>query len=153
MSGLAVCRDGPKLSHLFANDSLIFYKASIEECNALQRVLEVYEKASGQQLNRAKTSPFFSGNTPREVKEEIKTKFRAQVIKQHEEYLGLPSLVGQRKRNTFNDIKEKLGKKLAGQKEKLLSKAGKEILIKAVAHPRNSYIHHKLLQNTRFPLC
>ena len=37
------------------------------------------------------------------------------------------------KKNTFNDIKEKLAKKLAGWKEKLLSKAGKEVTIKVVA--------------------
>ena len=37
------------------------------------------------------------------------------------------------KKNTFNDIKEKLAKKLAGWKEKLLSKARKEVTIKVVA--------------------
>ena len=42
--------------------------------------------------------------------------FGAQVIKQHEKYLGLPSLVGKNKRNTFNDIKDKLRKKLVGWK-------------------------------------
>ena len=32
MKGVSVCRGGPTLSHLFfANDSLIFYKASLEE--------------------------------------------------------------------------------------------------------------------------
>ena len=36
MEGIVVCRRGPKLSHLcFANDSLIFYKASIAECESL----------------------------------------------------------------------------------------------------------------------
>ena len=84
-------------------------------------------------MNRAKTSLFFSSNTPGDIKEEIKKRFGAQVIKQHEKYLGLPSLVGRCKRNTFNEIKEKLGKKLVGWKEKMLSKAGKEVLIKAVA--------------------
>ena len=93
----------------------------------------MYEKASGQQLNKTKTSLFFSNNTIKEVQDEIKSKFGAQVIKQHEKYLGLPSLVGRNKKNTFKEIKEKLSKKLAGWKEKLLSKAGKEILIKAVA--------------------
>ena len=93
----------------------------------------VYEQASGQQLNRTKTALFFSKNTPEEIKEEIKHGFGAQVIRQHEKYLGLPSLVGKNKRNTFNDIKDKLSKKLVGWKEKLLSKAGKEVLIKAVA--------------------
>ena len=93
----------------------------------------MYEKASGQQLNKTKTSIFFSNNTIKEVQDEIKSKFGAQVIKQHEKYLGLPSLVGRNKKNTFKEIKEKLSKKLSGWKEKLLSKAGKEILIKAVA--------------------
>ena len=85
-------------------------------------------------MNRAKTSLFFSNNTSREVQEEIKSRFGTQVIKQHEKYLGLRSLVQRKKkRNTFNDIKEKLGKKLVGWKEKMLYKAGKEVLIKAVA--------------------
>lgn len=140
MGGIVVSRGGPKLSHLFfADDSLIFCKASMEECNELQKILQVYKDALGQQLNQAKTSLFFSSNTPREIQEEINNRFGAQVIKQHEKYLGLPSLVGKNKRNTFNDIKDKLRKKLAGWKDKLLSKASKEILIKAVAQPIPTY--------------
>ena len=134
MEGIAICHGGPKLSHLFfADDSLIFCNASLAECDSLQRVLEANERASGQQLNRAKTSLFFmSNNTPKEIQDERKKRFGAQVIKQHEKYLGLPSLVGRNKRNTFNGKKEKLGRKLSGWKEKMLSKAGKKVLIKAV---------------------
>ena len=82
---------------------------------------------------------FFSSNTPRQIQEEIKDRFGAQVIKQHEQYLGLPSLVGRNKRNTFNDIKEKVKKKLAVWKKKLLSKAKKEILIKVMAQAIPTY--------------
>ena len=53
--------------------------------------------------------------------------------------MGLPSLVGRNKKNTFKEVKEKLAKKLAGWKEKLLSKAGKEVLIKAVAQAILTY--------------
>ena len=113
--------------------ALFFCKASLKECDSLQQILKVYEEASGQQLNRAKTSLFFSQNTRDEVNEEIKTRFGAQIIRQYEKYLGLPLLIGRNKRNSFNNIKEKLAKKLASWKEKLLSKAGKEELIKAVA--------------------
>ena len=140
LEGISVCRGGPCLSHLFfADDSLIFCKATVEECEALQKVLCAYEQSSGQQLNRTKTSLFFSPNTTEEIQDEIRVRFGAQVIRQHEKYLGLPSLVGRNKKNTFKEVKTKLTKKLAGWKEKLLFKAGKEVLIKAVAQAIPTY--------------
>lgn len=68
-----------------------------------------------------------------DTQESIKQMFGAEDIKQHEKYLGLPSLVRRSKRNTFQQLKERLAKKLLAWKEKLLSSAGNEILIKAVA--------------------
>ena len=53
--------------------------------------------------------------------------------------MGLPSLVGRNKKNTFMEVTAKLAKKLAGWKEKLLSKAGKEVLIKVVAQAIPTY--------------
>lgn len=100
---VAACKRGLNIFHLFfANDSLIFCKASKEESESLQRIIGIYERASVQLLNRAKTSLFFSKNTPTDIKEEFKRRFDAQVIRQHEKYLGLPSLVGRSKRNTWN---------------------------------------------------
>jgi len=46
--------------------------------------------------------------------------------------LGLPSLVGRSKKNTFHALKERLDNKLSRWKEKMLSQERKEILIKAV---------------------
>ena len=55
---------GPRINHLFfANDGLLFCRATPIEWNRLAKILEVYEKASGQLLNRDKTSIFFSRNT------------------------------------------------------------------------------------------
>ena len=134
LSGVAACPRGPKISHLFfADDSLIFCKATVEECTTLEEILEIYECSSGQQLNREKTSLFFSRNTPHEIKEAIKSRFGANIIRQYETYLGLPSLVGKNRCNTFRALKEKLSNKLSGWKEKLLSHASKEVLVKAVA--------------------
>lgn len=49
MRGVSIFRGGPLLSHLFfVDDSIISCKASIEECDALQRVLSDYKVASGQ---------------------------------------------------------------------------------------------------------
>ena len=148
--GVAICRRAPRIFHLFfADDSLVFCRASLEECNELQRIFTIYEATSGQQLNKVKIALFFSKNTPRAIQEEIKSRFGAQVIRQHEKYLGLPSLVGRSKKNTFHDLKDKLGKKLSGWKEKLLSNAGKEILIKAVGQTIPSYTY-ELFQTPRF---
>ena len=47
--------------------------------------------------------------------------------------------MGKNKKNSFKEIKVKLARKLAGWKAKLLSKAGKEILIKAVAQAIPTY--------------
>ena len=99
MGGIAISRGGPRLSHLFfADDSFIFCKASINECSEPKRILQVYEDASGQQLNRAKSSLFFSNNIPRLIQEDIKNRFGAHVIKQHEKYLGF---VGKNKKKHF----------------------------------------------------
>ena len=53
-------------------------------------------------------------------------------IKQYEKYLGLPSLVGRHKKASFNYIKERVWRKIQGWKEKLLSQARREVLIKSV---------------------
>ena len=133
LKGLVACQRGPKISHLFfTDDSLIFSRAIKEECSNLQRVLETYEQASGQQLNGEKTYLFFNSNTPQDIQDHIKDFFGAEVLCQHMTYLGLPSLVGKSKRNTFRQLNERLNNKLSRWKEKMLSHAGKEIFIKVV---------------------
>ena len=47
--------------------------------------------------------------------------------------------MGKNRKNSFKGIKEKVAKKLTGWKEKLLSKAGKEILIIALAQTIPTY--------------
>ncbi|XP_065635916.1 uncharacterized protein LOC136070224 [Quercus suber] len=140
LRGVAASARGPRISHLFfANDSLIFGRAIVREGAEIQRVLQVYERSSGQQLNRNKTSIFFSHNMYMGTKETIKAMFGTQVIRPHESYLGLPSLIGKLKHNTFAHLKQRIANKLAGWKGKLLSNARKEVLIKAVAQAVPSY--------------
>ena len=56
-----------------------------------------------------------------------------------ETYLGLPTLLGRAKYHSFAYLKDRVWKKLQGWKGKLLSKAGKEVLIKAVAQSIPTY--------------
>ena len=57
----------------------------------------------------------------------------------HGKYLGLPTIIGKSKIEVFAEIKERVGKKLAGWKEKMLLMGGREILIKAVAQAIPAY--------------
>ena len=54
-------------------------------------------------------------------------------------YFGLPTLIGQAKYKTFSYLKDRVGKKLQGWKSILLSRTGKEILIKVVAQSIPTY--------------
>ena len=67
-----------------------------------------------------------------EMKREIIDFLGVAEIKEYEKYLGLPTVVGKNKKASSNYIKERVWAKLQGWKEKLLSQAGREILLKAV---------------------
>ena len=134
IEGFALCRSGPKISHLFfADDSLLFCRARLGDILAIQALLGLYEEASGQKINAEKTSLFFSKNVLDDTKESIKNLLGVAEIKEYEKYLGLPAVVGRNKRASLNYIKDRVWGKLQGWKEKLLSQAGKEVLLKAVA--------------------
>ncbi|XP_075636851.1 uncharacterized protein LOC142609107 [Castanea sativa] len=138
--GYSLCRRGPKLTHLlFADDSFIFCKATMEECDNVLEILKKYEEASGQKMNRSKTSLFFSKAIPEEVKHEIKAALGVPEILHYEKYLGLPSLLGRGKKESFDYIKEKVWRKLQGWEAKLLSQVGREVLIKAVIQAIPTY--------------
>ena len=48
IKGVAICRGALRVSHLlFANDSIIFCRASIAECEMVLKVSEDYERDSG----------------------------------------------------------------------------------------------------------
>ena len=59
--------------------------------------------------------------------------FGAQVMTNCEKYLGLPMVRGKSKVNTFKDLQERITKRVIRWKEKIISKAGREVLIKMVA--------------------
>jgi hypothetical protein len=66
ITGLSIAKRGTKINHLFyADDSLLFYRASIPEWAQEQAILDKYERALSQKLNRDKMSIFFSARTLR----------------------------------------------------------------------------------------
>ena len=133
LKGFSLCKRGLKLTHLFfANDSLLFCRASYEDCNNILKLLAKYESLSRQKINKDKTTIFFSKSTAEEAKANIKNLLQLQEVKSYEKYLGLPSFVGRGKKASFDYIKERVWRKLQGWESKLLSPADREVLIKSI---------------------
>ena len=95
--GFFLSRRSPPLTHLlFANNSLLFYRSNPEECQKIMEISQVYELSSGQQINKAKTTIFFSHSTSEERRMMIKNTLGVEEVRSYEKYLGLPSLVGKK---------------------------------------------------------
>ena len=131
--GFSLCKNGPEISHLFfADDTFLFCQATKRDLDVIQSILVLYEKASGQKLNREKTTVFFSKATPAVRKIEIINELGVSEVREYEKYLGLLAVVGRKKNVSLNFIKERVWNKLQGWKENLLSQVGREVLLKAV---------------------
>lgn len=79
--GFSICRNRSKLTHLFfANDCLLFCKSTLEECEKIQQILAFYEEATGQVVNKDKTTLFFSKNTSVQSQVAIKNSLNVPAI-------------------------------------------------------------------------
>ncbi|KAL0458971.1 UNVERIFIED_CONTAM: hypothetical protein Slati_0524300 [Sesamum latifolium] len=107
---------------------------------SIRGILDRYEKASGQQINLQKSSMVFSRNTPLGSREELAAILGVKIDSSYEKYLGLPYVVGRKKKDLFQSLRDRVRSRVDGWKEKLLSQAGKEILIKAILQATPSYI-------------
>ena len=57
----------------------------------------------------------------------------------YESYLGLPALVGRSRLHSFERLKGRIWEKMHGWKEKFLSQAGNEVLLKVVVQAIPTY--------------
>lgn len=72
MHGISIAAGAPSINHLFfVDDSLIFCDASLNEMNELRRIFLIYEYASGQSINFAKSAICFSSSTGLQTKAQI----------------------------------------------------------------------------------
>ena len=141
MHGVSLCKRAPRITHLlFADDSLLFCQANQEEVQCITDTFQLYAASSGQCINFEKSSIYFSSNTEVAQREGIKAASRVKEVERFESYVGLPTLIGQAKYQTFSFLKDRVWKKIQGWKGKLLSKVGKEVLIKVVAQSIPTYM-------------
>lgn len=133
IQGVQLAQGGPKLTHLFfADDALLFGKATHENMYQLVEILNIYSRASGQRINLGKSGLIVGKFMDPRLKVQLATILRMQLWDNPGKYLGLLAEWGSSKVTALNWIKQRIEAKMEGWKECLLNQAGKEVLIKAV---------------------
>ncbi|CAN1746948.1 LINE-1 retrotransposable element ORF2 protein [Linum perenne] len=131
--GVRVCKGAPNISHLlFADDSFFFCRAEIQEARELKRIFLTYERASGQAINFGKSGAFFSKNVHDMLQAGIRSILGIDKGLETGTYLGLPSIVGRKKKAVFAYIKDRVWERIQRWRSRPLSNGGKEVLVKSV---------------------
>ncbi|CAL1353160.1 unnamed protein product [Linum trigynum] len=139
--GIKVSQRGPSVSHLlFADDCIFFARACHQESAKIKQILADYERESGQMINLGKSELTFSNNVGQQRRTEIAQHLGIREVSKHEKYLGLPTVVGRSKKVVFAYIKERIRDRIQGWKGRMISTAGKDVLIKAVALAQGNFV-------------
>ncbi|KAL8106994.1 hypothetical protein AgCh_023701 [Apium graveolens] len=134
LQGVKICNNAPTVTHmLFADNSYIYCKENLQESEQVLKLLKVYEAASGQRINRDKSSVFFSSNVIDYNRAEICGKLSMQEADEFTTYLGLPNILGRRKSVILGYLRDRVKTRIQSWNKKKLPRSAKEILIKSVA--------------------
>ncbi|KAA3461043.1 reverse transcriptase [Gossypium australe] len=126
-------RRGPTIAHLlFADDCILFAEAIERGAMSLKETLMEYETNSGQYVNFDKSTVFYSTNTQEREKMAISQILAVRESNDIERYLRLPSMVGRRKRSSFQNLKDRFKQRIDDWSIRFLSQGRKEVFIKAV---------------------
>jgi hypothetical protein len=140
LKGLRIARNCAPINHLlFADDLLLFGKATLTEAASLKSCLDKYCRWSGQLINASKSSIRFSKNSNPATTTVIRNWFPFDENPPKSLYLGLPIFMENSKRRGFQGIIEKVNSRIDGWRAKTLSQAGRLVLIKSVAATIPSY--------------
>ncbi|XP_010468748.2 PREDICTED: uncharacterized protein LOC104748865 [Camelina sativa] len=134
ITGIKVSTASPAISHLlFADDSLFFCRATKEQCAVVLGIVQKYEWASGQQINFQKSSVQFGHTVDHALREELKGILGITNLGGMGSYLGILESLGGAKTQIFSYVQDRLQSHASGWPARLLSKGGKEVMIKSVA--------------------
>ncbi|XP_073362809.1 uncharacterized protein [Aegilops tauschii subsp. strangulata] len=133
LSGIKLAPSAPVVNQLlFADDSLLFFRARVDGAEAVSNLLDTYCLASGQRINKDKSSIFFSKGCPEIVRDAVKGHLQVPNESLSDRYLGMPTDVGHSKKGTFKYLSDRVWDKVKGWMSKCLSAGGKDVLIKSV---------------------
>ncbi|WMV11057.1 hypothetical protein MTR67_004442 [Solanum verrucosum] len=128
-----VDKNSPIMTHLcYADDTILFSSGDPLSLAMMMHKLDIYEKISGQKINKSKSGFIVHPKASDIFKNEVKAITGFSNIKLPFTYLGSPIFVGRKKICYFNDMVVKISNKVMGWHTKTLSIGGKTVMIKAV---------------------
>ncbi|KAG8367107.1 hypothetical protein BUALT_Bualt16G0038200 [Buddleja alternifolia] len=118
---------------MYADDLLIFGKANRDNIDCIADCIAEYERWSGQLVSTEKSVIHFSKTVPRQARRDFCSRVGFRECNHKCKHLGLPFCRPATRVRDFDDLIERIGKKLSGWKAKCLAHVGRNVLIKGVA--------------------
>ncbi|GJM93859.1 hypothetical protein PR202_ga10451 [Eleusine coracana subsp. coracana] len=113
--------------------------ATQRSAERVARILDDYNRGSGQPVNKQKSVIFFSTNCPEETRRMVYDVLQIETEALGEKYLGLLTAAGAEEDGTFDYVAGRIWGFVNGWGENTLSCAGREVLIKANAQAVPTY--------------
>ncbi|KAE8732459.1 hypothetical protein F3Y22_tig00002058pilonHSYRG00012 [Hibiscus syriacus] len=127
-------RGGVKLSHLFfTDDLLLFAEAKADQMNNIRSCLHEFSRA-GVEVNLQKSKKFISPNVNSNMARDLSHLCGISLTDDLGTYLGVPIIHKRVNAGTHAPLIDKVMRKLAGWKGRVLSMAGRRTLIEAVSN-------------------
>ena len=102
-------RNAPSISHLlFADDTLLFFRATEQEALSIKDALAKYARAIGQLINPQKCSIQFGDNCPLVIQTAVRQVLQVHNVEFEGKYLGLPTPDGRMHKGRFQMLQASL---------------------------------------------
>jgi len=139
--GFKISQGGIRVPFLaFADDIMIFSKATTASCESVKKIIENYCAISGQKVNYHKSAFQTTNKISNAKKLSLQNTLNIPSSASLEKYLGAPIFDERVNQDTFSEILNKSKLQLAKWKSSSLSQAGRTLLIKANLAARPNFI-------------
>ncbi|CAL9024686.1 unnamed protein product, partial [Prunus brigantina] len=130
---IQICQNGPVISHLFfADDLILFGKASVNQATVMKKCLDDFCSLSGQKVSFGKSVICVSPNTSSDLAQAIATICGSPLTSCLGKYLGVPLIHTRVTKATYQEIIDKVQRRLSSWKSHTLSMAGRLTLLQSV---------------------
>ncbi|XP_059066322.1 uncharacterized protein LOC131857643 [Cryptomeria japonica] len=121
----------PVTHQQFADDTLLCGQSSLQEARVMRKTLDIFCKASGQQVNWSKSEAIFF-NTEIGRQQAISNILGVRMGTLRGKFLGTPLFGGRNNLSLWKNLIEACANRLEGWKSKWISLSGRILLLKAV---------------------